>query len=507
MENGNINYFINRLYDVINELNKVMESNTISDKIDDLSEELHKMGKEAHSLDIDKDIKRELNYQVLLMKKRLVNYYNEQICILSSRICDIREKTNVDIKIPSITIKNIDNAQDKVNLDFKELSNIQKEIANLEKENHHDKEGELLFIEDSIKELEERIKDNNNISSILIDIDLLKEKLRALYEKYQTDEVISFECLVKLVYLDALPNKISASDYDLLRKNLYLFLDELSMYKKIKPDIDTIMQLETKYGKYKEEADTYKKDNKQLYINLLKQLTTASNMLNEIEKEGLKITPESEESKEEPEVKETEDEEVYHVETAEDSKDFYQKYEKQILLASGIASMALINTKIGSVLIPSIIFANLVAANKYAVISKINTILAKPIGAVKDEDGNYTKANKIKIDSKEAINSLLKGIASLKDKGKEIKTLLLNRVKDLGIVIKSKEHIQKIKNNINTRKEEFEDLKTIKLYYKFIISNKTLEQFGSTQGLNEEDMQKLIDYMNYKEEIDARRVK
>ena len=162
--------------------------------------------------------------------------------------------------------------------------------------------------------------------------------------------------------------------------------------------------------------------------------------------------------------------------------------------------MALLNARVGPILVPTIIFANVVLANKYKVVDSINNILAKSIDASIDEFGNYIKNNKIKISFEDAISGLLKSVASLKNKSSNTISELMTRIKKSSIIIKTNEHINNIKDRYNTRKSEVLDLKTTKLYYEFILSGKSLEEFCKDRELSNEVFNNLVDFMKYKED-------
>lgn len=503
MGENNINELIN-INNTIKEIEEEINNNTVTNKTIELYNKLIISQKELYNLKIDKKIKNKYSHNILILKKELVSYYNEQVFYIkdkynsiSNRIFLINGFDLKDIVIPTYYIKDINNAQDNISLDFDSLNYLKDKIDELE-----DKIPTDLHATNNILELDYlnrfeipnllRIIDNYNNDnqkvnkkSILTDINLIKSKLKKIIRNNSNNIKIVIICYEKICLLDDLINKIRVNknnrEYFILKDKINLFLEELTKAKKE----DLIFYKDKYHNLEKEINEKYKDKNKQLYNNLLRYLNNAKETIDLLDNEEKNKTTK------------------YHIETVEDANNLYKKYNKQVLLSSAIASIALENTRIGPIIIPSIIFANVMYANKYVVINKLNEILAKSINAIKGEDSIYTKLNGLKIDSKTAINDLLKSIALIKTKGKKA---LLNRVKNLAVVVKTKEHINNIKNNINTRNDEYKDLKTIKLYYEFILSNKTLEEFCSTRSLNDEDFNNLVEYINYKDNLDKKEV-
>ena len=238
----------------------------------------------------------------------------------------------------------------------------------------------------------------------------------------------------------------------------------------------------------------YKHVNIQLYNNLIRYLDSANTLIKKIEFENNKDVSHNDEK--------NDDDKYYRVETVEDAKDFYKQYSKPVMLASAVASMAIVNTVVGPVLIPTIIFANVVAANKYPIIDKINLLLEKAIGAKRDSKKNVIKQNNLKLNVDDAINGLLKGIALLDKKSKSIINDLTTRVRNSMVVVKIVEHSNNLKRNYNIRKQELFDLKVIKLYYEFVMSGLSLNEFCEGSEISDELFNELVDYMQYKDNND-----
>ena len=526
------------LHNLINSINneiKNIESDINREQVNSNTIEIYKSLNEYKNsffnLKLDnpnyKNNKKEFGYKILRLKKELISYYNKKLLIINVRLNNIIDKlkyqndlilldTLRSIKLPS-SHETITNFQKNINiLDFKKIFDIEKYITNIETKHNitwnDDSTFELNYINNYElprieKDINKYLNKERGISkqSILIDIELCKLQVRDIEKKYNIDKVVYKECFRFNDILDEfenrlLVNKNKINDYQILKERILLLNQELKDYSSNinldNQDINSInndlIKYKNKYNSLHIEIDLkYQNNNKQLYSNLLNQLNITSNIINDIEN---KIT-----NKDNNKI-ETKEETIYKIETIEDANDFYKKYQKPILLASGIASMALLNARVGPILVPTIIFANVVLANKYKVVDSINNILAKSIDASIDEFGNYIKNNKIKISFEDAISGLLKSVASLKNKSSNTISELMTRIKKSSIIIKTNEHINNIKDRYNTRKSEVLDLKTTKLYYEFILSGKSLEDFCKDRELSNEVFNNLVDFMKYKED-------
>lgn len=497
--------------------------------------------KDLYKLNIDKKAKKKYSDNILYVKKALVAYYNQSIYYMESKLDAIKRKISSipnndikikydkllkDVKIPEYYNKLVANAQDKILLDFNSLFETDNKIYDLERDLYIFKADtsdiELEYIiSKEIPDIEHKVNMYVNKeqgitkNSVIIDIDILKSKLMKISLKYR-NELVNNKCTELSKYLDTLQNKMVTvkdnNEYYALKEKILLFVGELEKYGKDNIPEEELLILKNKYQDLSKEIDdTYKDKNKQLYNNLTRYLNRS--------KVYLEKNKEEEKNPNRIEIVETNSEEAddfwdfisvddieYHIESVEEADDFYKNYNKAILISSCLASMALANSRVGPIIIPSIMYTNTLVATEYPIIDKINEILAKSINATK-ESGIYKKINGIKIDSNDMINNLLKSISLLQDKTKKSVESLLNRVKKLAIVTKTKDRIFNIKNNVITRKDKYKDYKTLKLYYEYLLSNKTLEEFCSTRSLSDEEFFNLVNYMKYKDSLDNEEVK
>lgn len=488
MDENIVNRIVKNINDLTNEIEEDISNDNLTIETDNLYGSLLLTQKELYQANVNKNTKRKCNYRILKVKKELTSYYNQSHYILSKKNNTIRAVLNMP-----------KNAQDNLAFNLNQFIGREHILVN---------ENDDLVLdyltEEAIPNLEKIIdlynRGTKDITreSILMDINIIKDKLKQIKKRQKKNDFITVECEGKLSYLEILQEtiktKIKNDSYTPIKDKIYSFIQELNIYNTTTPDIDTILELEKTYLKIKNEIDSkYKLKDKQLYDNLIRYLYDASSIIDNIESKSKLFDAKTKE-------------EILSIESVEDSKELYKKYDKQVLTSYGIASMALTDDTIGPVLTPAIIEANEVVADKHEVVNDINEILAKSINATK-EDGAYIKPNKIKIDSKDIINSLLKAITLIKTKSKELTVALLNRVKDLSVVVKAKEHLRNIRQQIDNKKEEHEELKIIKLYYEYVLSNKAPEEFAKENNLNNEELNKLLEYINYRNNLDNKEEK
>lgn len=527
---------------IIKQIESDINRSNVTEKTINLLNELNAKRKELFSLKDNskefKRIKKRFGSRILALKKSLMFYYNSNIALMIymqkemydniEKIVDIDERATLlkkmnNLELPKLYNKDISNFQDPLNVDFNKfiyVSNKYREFENetslIDKTNYALIEIGYIdrYVIPRISELIERYNNGERKitkESINLDILLCKIKIRDIERKYKDNDVISNKCLKSRNTLDNLSAIVTNSklkydnkEYFLLKDKIMFFSKEVKEYyeKDIKSDID-LNNFKDKYDSYLKEVETkYKSANIQLYNNLIKYLNEIKIIIERIEnkekEEEIKEDIIVEEDTKPTEAKESDG--YYRVETIEEANDFYKKYSKPIMLASAVASMALVNTSVGPVLIPPIIFANVVAANKYPIIDKMNLILEKSIGAKRDSSKNVIKRNGIKLDIEDAFNGLLKGIALLDKKRKDVINDLIVRVKNSALVIKTTEYTNRLKDTYKVRKQELFDLKVIRLYYEFILSGLSLEEFCEDRDISNELFNELVDYMQYKED-------
>lgn len=532
----NLNNFIADMDKLIKQIESdINRSNVTADTIT-LLNKLNERRKETFNLKLDskefKKIKKEYGLRILAVKKNLVFYYNSNVVsmiymlkeMLSNigSITDASERNELlnefnNLELPKLYEKNISNFQDNINIDFDKFININNKFKEYVKKIPIDKNNlgkiEIGYVTryaiPKISSLIERY--NNGIHSVTkqsinLDILLCRIKIRDIERKYKDNDDISKECLKArntldnlVIIVDNSKAKQSNSEYYSFKNEIINFNLELNNYYANKEyDEKDLKEFKHRYNNYVIEIENkFKNVNIQLYNNLVKYLNDANASIQKIETSNNKTETVSDTNEEK-----NDDGKYYRVETVEDAKDFYKQYSKPIMLASAVASMAIVNTVVGPVLIPTIIFANVVAANKYPIIDKVNQILEKSIGAKRDSNKNVIKRNGIKLNIDDALNGLLKSIALLDKKKKDVINDLTTKVRNSTVVVKTIEYSNRLKQTYNIKKQELFDLKVIKLYYEFILSNLSLEEFCKDRDISDELFGELVDYMQYKDSSD-----
>ena len=510
----------------INRSNITIDTITLLNKLNEKRKEIFNLELDSKEL---RKIKKEYGLRILALKKNLVFYYNSNVVsmiymlkdMLSNidSITDASERNRLlnefnNLEIPKLYEKNISNFQDNINIDFDKFIYINNQFKEYSKKIPLDKNnlGEVeigYVVRYAIPKIDNLIERYNNgihsvtKQSINLDILLCRVKIRDIERKYKDNDDISKKCLEARNSLDNLTiivdnskAKQNNSEYYSFKNEIINFSYELNDYYNNKEyNKKDLEEFKRKYNDYILKVENkYKHVNIQLYNNLIRYLNSANTSIKKIEFENNKDVAHNNEK--------NDNSEYYRVETVEDAKDFYKQYSKPVMLSSAVASMALVNTVVGPVLIPTIIFANVVAANKYPIIDKINMLLEKAIGAKRDSKKNVIKQNGIKLNVDDAINGLLKGIALLDKKSKNIINDLTARVRNSMVVVKIIEHSNNLKKNYNIRKQELFDLKVIKLYYEFIMSGLSLNEFCEDREISDELFDNLVDYMQYKDSND-----
>ena len=381
MDERSNNNHIDDLKRIIGELENHINSTVVGSALDNLYNELLAKQQELYKLGLDRETKKSCNYDILKIKKALQLYYNELLYLLRRRYNDVTKK-----------ISSISNSEEKAKYDAS--------LSDIKMPNYC--AGRICNPQDKLSMSFETLSNiTKKISSLEKEVKIIPVKTGNLKFNYIND--------------------IEIDDIE----------KEIAEYNNGNPQITKeiiILGIGLVKNKIKKLTDNYK-DNAEVINKCSEALKRLDSILNEMNSK--KDTTELENN-----------EEVYHVEKVEDGKHFYKRHNKKILLALGVASLSLANSSIGVVLIPSLIFAN-IHMNKAEIMERVNAILGKAINATKLKDNNFIKNNGLKIDAKETINSLLKGVAVIKNKSRNTTIDLLDKVKKLSIVINTKERLNK----------------------------------------------------------------
>ena len=186
------------------------------------------------------------------------------------------------------------------------------------------------------------------------------------------------------------------------------------------------------------------------------------------------------------------DSEPFEVKDVREPKKINKYYNKPVLIASALASLALLNTTIGTFLIPALIVGNIALIYKYPIMDKINDILGKSIGAKKDKKtGKWRNAAGLVIDKIKAIPGILKSIAVSGFGLPKITKKLVAKVKEIANMTPSDEYIQGMKE----RNQEVIRRETKKLCIRYIKSGLSFEEFCKKEMVPDSMVEKMAEYI------------
>ena len=183
--------------------------------------------------------------------------------------------------------------------------------------------------------------------------------------------------------ISALENQIDGLEAPIKDKEVRKKIDK--EFERLENEIKTISDF----------LELYKDKDPEKYEAAVKRLEEQKQRLDEIAKKYRKKCP-------------------FLVRTAKSAKEFYKKHKKLVLLAAGLAAIALVHATIGPVIIPAIMHGNLLIGHSIpafrGILGGINKVLGTLINA-KVVDGVWVLANGIKLAPSCASASLLKAIA------------------------------------------------------------------------------------------------
>lgn len=215
-----------------------------------------------------------------------------------------------------------------------------------------------------------------------------------------------------------------------------------------------------------------------------------------------------------------------HVRVVKGAKDFYKKHKKIVLIAAGLAAIALIHATVGPILIPAIMHGNLMIGATTPALRGFtmfaNNILGGLIGATKNVHGIWALANGVVINPNMAATSLLKGVA-ISGIGSAMMVApvvvavkkLIDKMKktDLKKKIgeekekrekKRKEKPKKEKKTGDKKADKKTEEEIIQLFRDYRKSGKTIEEYCQENELSEEDKM-ILEYFEerYKKNAEA----
>ena len=266
--------------------------------------------------------------------------------------------------------------------------------------------------------------------------------------------------------LDALEQQIAALD------------------KPIKKDqrkqIDLIItKLENEIKIISNELELHKEDDEEKYNATKERLENTKKRLDEISKQYRKKCP-------------------FLVKTVKTAKDFYKKHKKLVLIAAGLAAIAIVHATIGPIIIPAIMHGNLLMG---ASTPALRGVLGKAINA-KVVNGFWELASGVRLSPYCASASLLKGLAISGLGTAAIVTPLVLAIRELikkmnlaelkEKISKGKEKIQETKDKVKTKIKETKEKTTEKVKEK--ATPKTNKNTKAKKTALEEIKQLLIEY-------------
>ena len=331
---------------------------------------------------------------------------------------------------------------------------------------------------------------NNKIAEIEKDISDSKDMLKNP-DMFKETDVFAF----LNGEIDGLEKAIDALDKQIES------LDKPIKDKETRKKIDAcIKELEKQIKLIREHLENHKDDNPEKYEATVKRLDEQEKRLEEINKKYRKKCP-------------------LRVRAWKSAKEFYKKHKKVVLIAAGLAAIALIHATVGPVIIPAIMHGNIMIESSLpalkGIMVGINNILGKLINANLSK-GIWSLANGVTINPSVASASLLKGIAisglstailtapaiaalvaSIKAiSNKMTKAQLKERVSKIPSNVKTtvKNGVDKGKNtvkekvgNLRKKSDPYVDLKEkLECYKEYEKSGLSLDEFAKENNLSKD---------------------
>lgn len=176
----------------------------------------------------------------------------------------------------------------------------------------------------------------------------------------------------------------------------------------------------------------------------------------------------------------------------------FNEYKKPSLISAGLSSMALLNKKVGTMLIPSIIHGNTVMGEKMPIMKNYanfaNNVLGGFIGAKKVDD-NWILADGRMVDENIVTTSLLKALAVCGGVAMALISPVLLAIKKIEELIKK----NKLKQKLLKVYLKFELLLN---EYESIKDEKSFEQFCQDKELSEDEVVQFNAYINTSKDME-----
>ena len=483
--------------------------------------------------------KEETTYKDIILKsKKILTYFHNKyvfdINYMYEVIRDVisKQENNTEkldlftgIKLPEYYLRDINNYQDKLVIDFAKLDDFLGKLGKIVEKLgiHSEKDSvqlELDYIEEyQIPKLEEYINKIGNDSkytkvSVRNDIFFLVYQLEHLSRLDKNG--IHYERINDLnqrvnLLKDNLSKKNNNKDnpeYYNLKEKLDLFLNELEdYYSKLKINNEELSDEKLKEinEEYKNLEELFKtlpenvKKDKTLNDNLYNYLVRIRNQISVIlEHKKIEIPEEKKEDttakvEESPPPKPSSGpvDEEYTVSEVRDGSKAYKYYGKAVLISSALATLVLLNPGLGPFIIPAIIAGNMTLAGTYPLMNKINSILFKKTDIKRGKDGKLYDSLGNEVTRAKALQTLLKSVVINGEGKPKIVTDIVNKIKGLGNLTPSKEYLQGMKE----KRDKENKAMLAKLYKEYEKSDKGFRKFCETHMLSEPIVGQFADYL------------
>lgn len=350
-------------------------------------------------------------------------------------------------------------------------------------------EKDLDRLEVQLDEIGERIDkayhdgviDENHIRNLSQTYNEIKEKIAENRAKLHNPEVIKD--------LDDIFKFIN-DDIDALEKNIDRLEEVVNKLEKPIKDKKTRKQIEAIIRKLEEDIknitanlEKYKDQDEEKYNAAKERLNKQEERLAKISKNYRKKCP-------------------LRVRAWKSAKEFYQKHKKIILIAAGLAAIALLAQP---VIIPAIIQGNIMIGEAIPALSGItgglNNILGPAIGAQVSKTGIWTLAGHV-INPSYGMSSLLRGIAMSGIGSAALIAPVVAAIKALVEKMKKKEIKQKIKVEKEKKEKQKKEKKPKEKTEKKKITEKIKDVKNRGSQKIEELKKKKNKYTNIKEKIE-----
>ena len=452
-----INY--NKLIETLAKIQKIENKMQVNAKNNSYNEELDYIEKDISeidskitddlSLDNANRLKEEIQGLTNMLDDAVVRIkedentntddYKEKNIAIKLKIIELREKINEVLRKNKV-VNDYRLIEEKIFTLFEQIAHLGVHASLLPEYNEETVKSLITKLDDDEKELDEIEKVANEMhnNGKLDDLQFSQLNERVLVVREVVDcygEKIRNPAIIKNKDTFGVLNG-RIGDLIIAINQLELYIDDLEKpirdeetRKRIEKEIE---KLENEISTIRKYLESYKDTDAENYEITSEKLEEQEERLDEISNKYRRKRP-------------------FLVKNVKSTKELYKKYKKPILIASGLAAIALVHATLGPVIIPAIIHGNIMMKRFVPaldnVLSQVNNVLCKAINAEVVSDA-LTLPNRVIITPYYAGASLLKGIAIVGMGTAAIVGPLVVLVKELI----NKMHLAELKQKMNNTK-------------------------------------------------------